>query len=263
VRPALVLPAALLLAAAPAAATLTEWRTQVQVSIGSGTGTTFAFDGGLNEASASQTLAHPSGTALSEASASLNAGGYVPTLRVRATDSGTRAQAVAWGVQGYTNTGGTLSTTLVMHLSADISGLNDLEARVYLFKDENFDFALDPGTILFESDSELWPGFEPYANNLGPTGFDIAFNNAPGAVDETREFDFTVDPGDSFYVWARLVGTADQIGQVDAWTTLTASLTNTAGLVAAASVAPEPVLAWLLPAGLARAAHSSRSTRAS
>ena len=241
---------ALLGLGAPSAHALTEWRTQVQVSVGSGTGTQFAFDGGLNEASAFQTLSTPSGSGMSQASASLNQNGYVPTLRVLAVDDGTRAQAVAWGVQGYTNVSGApLSTTLVLHLTADIAGSNDLEARVYLFQEEDFEFAFDPGTIRFETTSQLWPGFDAYANNAGPTGFDVLFGNSPGHKDETRTFDFTVDPGDSFYVWARLVGTADQLGEVDAYSTLTASLTNIVGL-APASV-PEPGAAGLLVSGLA------------
>jgi hypothetical protein len=154
---------------------------------------------------------------MSQAQASLNEDGYVPTLRVLAVDAGTRAQAVAWGVQGYENVSGApVSTSLVLHLTADVVGLNDLEARVHLFQDEDFDFALDPGTILFESDSHVWPGFEAYANNAGPTGFDVLFASSPGPKGVTRTFDFTVDPGDSFYVWARLMGTEDQIGEVDA-----------------------------------------------
>jgi hypothetical protein len=239
---------------------LTEWRTQVQVTVGSGNNTQFAFDGGLNEPSASQTLSTLSGSGMSQAAASLNAGGYVPTLQVLAVDDGTRAQAVAWGVQGYTNvTGAPISTTLVLHLTADIVGSNDLEARVYLFEDDNFEFALDPGTILFESSSQLWPGFEDFANNAGPDGFDILLGNAPGPVDETREFDFIVEPGESFYVWARLVGTADQLGEVDAFSTLTASLTNIEGLSPAA--VPEPGTAALLAAGLVGIAWVGRSRR--
>lgn len=249
----------LTLGAVPAHA-LTEWRTQVQVSVGSGTSTQFAFDGGLNQASSFQTLSAPSGGGMSQAASSLNAGGYVPTLRVLAMDDGTRAQAVAWGVQGYTNASGApLSTSLVLDLSADVTGINDLEARVYLFQDENFEFALDPGTILFESTSQLWPGFESFANNPGPGGFDILLNNAPGPVSETRTFDFVVDPGDSFYVWARLVGTADQLGDVDAYNTLTASLTNIEGLVPAS--VPEPGTAALLAAGLLALGLPGRSRR--
>jgi hypothetical protein len=237
-----------LLLSAPASA-LSEWRTQVQVTVGSGLNTQFAFDGGLNAPSASQSLSNLSGTAFSQAAASLSPDGYVPTLRVLARDDGTRAQAVAWGVQGYTNTSGApLSTSLIMTLTGDIVGSNDLEARMYLFQDENFEFSIDPGTILFESSSQLWPGFEAFANNAGPDGFDILLGNAPGPVSETRQFDFTVDPGDSFYVWARMVGTADQIGEVDAFNTLTASFSNIVGLTPAA--VPTPSIAWLLACGL-------------
>ncbi len=240
-------------------AALTEWRTQVQVSTGSGGSLQFGFDGGLNDPSSSQTLAAGS-SALAEASAELNAGGYIPTLRTRATANPTHAQAVAWGVQGYVNTSGSpLSTSLMLDLSATITGTNDLDARVYLFEEDNFEFAFDSGTILFETSSQLWPGFEPYANNLGPDGFDIDIKNFTGAVDEHRSFDFTVQPGDGFYVWARLVATADNPGVSDAFTTLTASLSNTAGLTPAS--VPEPTGAALLLTGAAILLRRRRGER--
>lgn len=246
----------LLLLSTPASA-LTEWRTEVQVSVGTGVGTQFAFDGGLNAPSASQTLSSVTGSGVAEASASLSPDGFIPTLRVRATHTGTRAQAVAWGVQGYTNTtGAPLSTSLIMNLTASITGSNDLLASVYLFEVENFDFQKDPGTILFESSSQLWPGFETFANNPGPTGFDIQIKNTAGPVNEMRQFDFTVDPGDSFYVWTWMLGTADVTGQVDAFNTLTASFTNTAGLTPAA--VPAPAIPWLLGWGAAGLALSAR-----
>lgn len=235
---------------APAA--LTEWRTQVQVTNGSGNNTQFAFDGGLNVSSSFQSLMPPSETALAQATSTLSTSGFIPTLRAKAVANSTRAQAVAWGVQGYTNTAGTpLSTSLLLNLTADVTGSNDLEARVYLFQDEDFEFSTDPGTMLFESSSQLWPGFEPFANNAGPTGFDVLFGNVNGPVIETRSFDFTVDPGDSFYVWARLVGTAGNPGEVDAFSTLTASFTNTEGLQPTAVAAvPVPATIWLLGSGL-------------
>lgn len=223
-----------------AQAALTEYRTEVQVSVGgNGLPLEFAFDGGLNETSAATTLVR-SGAA-PQASSSLDAGGFIPTLRIKADASPTRSQAVAWGVQGYTNTSASpLDTSLVLNLTANITGSNDLRASVYLFEDEKFQYSKDPGTILFESSSQLWPGFETFANNGGPTGFDVFASNHNGPVDETRQFDFTVPAGDSFYVWAQLVGTADTPGVVDALSTLTASLINTTGLVPAAAAIPEP-----------------------
>jgi len=231
-------------------AQLDAWRTQVQVSVGQSPGLQFAFDGGLNEPSSFVTLV-TSGAA-PQASSSLDGAGFIPTLRVKADASPTRSQAVAWGVQGYTNTSGQpLDTGLVLNLSANISGSNDLSARIYLFEDENFQFSFDSGTILFESTSQLWPGFESFANNPGPGGFDVLIGNHNGSVTETRQFDFTVPAGDSFYVWAQLIGTADNIGIVDAYGTLTASLTNTNGIVPAA--VPEPGTALLLLMGTASA----------
>ena len=143
-------------------AQLNEWRTEVQVSVGQGTGLQFEFDGGLNEPSSFVTLV--TSGASPQASSSLDADGYIPTLRVKADASPTRSQAVAWGVQGYTNaSGGPLDTGLVLNLSANISGSNNLSARVYLFEDDNFQYSFDSGTILFESTSQLWPGFESFA----------------------------------------------------------------------------------------------------
>lgn len=238
----------------------TEWRTQVQVSVGSGNNTQFAFDGGLNDPSSSQTLSLGANSALAEASSDLSVSGFVPTLRARATASPSRAQAVAWGVQGYTNVSAApVSTTLFLNLSADITGANDLEARMYLFEEANFDFSTDPGTILFESSSQLWPGFDAFANNPGPTGFDVLISNHTGPVNEQRSFDFTVQPGDTFYVWSRLVATADNPGVSDAFSTMTASFSNTAGL-APAAVVPEPTSLSLLAPGVLALLRRRRSS---
>lgn len=220
-----------------------EWRTEVQVSTGGGSGATlqFAFDGGLNVPSSWTTLSNLLG-ATGTASSVLNSSGYIPTLGVRAISGSDRAQAVAWGVQQYTNTTASpIDTALVLQLDGTIVGSNDLEARVYLFQDDNFEFYKDSGTMLFESSSVLWPGFEPFANNLGPTGFDIDINNTAGPVSETRQFDFTVPAGESFYVWAFMVATADNAGEVDASSTLTASLTNTVGITVAGAGGPSAV----------------------
>ena len=239
---------AILFATATGSAAVTQWRTEVQVTVRPpGGNIQFAFDGGLNDPSSSQTLSNSG--ALSEASAQLSSAGYIPTLRTRVTQTSGRGQAVAWGVQGYTNTLATpLSTSLIMNLSGTITGGNDndLQASIYLFETENFEYYGDTGTMLFESSSQLWPEFEPFTNNSGPTGFDV-FASGAGDVDEQRTFDFTVAPGDSFYVWARLVATAETPGVVDAFSTLTASFSETTGLEPA--IVPEPSQAILLALG--------------
>jgi hypothetical protein len=223
---------------------------EVQVSTG-GNGPVnlqFAFDGGEGATSAFQEMDRNGGDALSRASVTLEQGGYVPTLRAQATANPTHAQAVAWGVQSYRNTSASpLPVTLSLDLSANITGSNDIEARVYLFQESGFEFYKDSGTMLFESSSQLWEGFESYANNLGPDGFDIDINNYTGAVNEQRQFEFTVDPGEAFYVWARLVTTADNPGESDAFSTLTASLSNIQGLTP--TVVPEPGTLFLMLLG--------------
>ncbi len=229
------------------------WRTQVQVSTGSGAGGNlqFANDGGLNVATSFATLTSAQNST-GEATAALDAAGYIPTLGVHAIAGSDRAQAVAWGVQQYRNgTGAPIDTALVLQLDATIVGSNDLEARVYLFQETGFEFSTDPGTMLFESTAQLWPGFETYANNLGPSGFDIDINGTPGPVSETRQFDFTVPAGESFYVWAFVVATASGSGEVDASSTLTASLTNTTGIEAVSGSVTTPSVPGLsIPASV-------------
>lgn len=244
-------------------AALSQYRTEVQVSNGgNGTPLEFAFDGGLNATTAHQSLATPTLSGTAEAWSDLSPNGFIPSLRAVATHAGTRAQAVAWAVQGYTNTSGSpLTTTLLLDFTAQVTGSNDVEARLYLFRDENFEYSQDPGTILFESTSQLWPGFEAFANNPGPGGFDVLVGNHEGPVSEQRSFGFTVDPGDSFYVWARLVTTADNTGTADASSTLTASFTNTAGLEPAAVAIPEPGAAALLVIGGGMALVGGRGRR--
>jgi hypothetical protein len=225
---------------------LTEWRTQVQVSTGTpGTGLEIErVDGGLNDP-ASALILTDSGV-VSEASSQFDFGGLVPTLRTRVTNTGTRGQAVAWGVQGYTNTGSTaLSTTLVMDLSATLTGPNDLEAALLLLETTPYAFSLDPGTMIFETGS-LWPGFGELAKGLDPEDFRVDLNDFSGVVDRVRQFDFTVQPGESFYVYAYLEATAEREGVVDAFSTLTASFTDTTGLVPAAVPEPGSVLLAVL-----------------
>jgi hypothetical protein len=209
----------------------TEWRTEVQGSVRTGGSTQIRQAGGLNESPTSLTFSLPGGSAVASASSALASEGFVPTLRAVATNNGSSAQAVAWGVQGFTNiSSAPVATELVLDLTATLSGGNDLQAHIYLFEEENFEFYGDSGTMLFESNSVLWPGFEPFTNNSGPEGFDISFKFFDGVVDEQRRFPFTVDPGDSFYVWANLIATADRSGQSNAGSTLTASFTNVVGL---------------------------------
>lgn len=217
------------------------YRTEVQVSAGSFPNLQFAFDGDLNATSASQSLAISG--ALSEASSELNAAGYVPTLRTRATNSGAHSQAVAWGVQGFTNTtGSALTTSLFMDFSATVTGDNDVRAQILLFQDDNFEYYQDPGTILFESSSVLWDGFDEIRDT-----FSISSLGQPADVDEHRSFELTVAPGDSFYVWARLLSNADDTGVADAYSTLTASLSAPTGFTPAA--VPEPGMVNLLAVG--------------
>ncbi|MHC4993988.1 MAG: hypothetical protein ACYTGQ_02945 [Planctomycetota bacterium] len=215
---------------------------QTQVSYGSNVGTQILQHGGLNFTSSSLTINEPFGDSRADAFATLSDSGFIPTLRANAVSDGTHAQASAWGVQGYTNTSAEpLDTTLMLNLTADITGANDLDARIYLFEDDNFQFSFDSGTILFESPSQLWPGFVS-------NSFTVLLGNHTGAVEETRAFPFTVAPGDGFYIWAQLLATADNPGQVDAFNTLTASFTNTVGLAPAATsfAIPEPTsLAFL------------------
>jgi hypothetical protein len=232
--------------------------TEAYLSTGTGLGTDFASAGGAGETSTTLTL--PRGdSALAEASSSLNSNGYIPTLRTRATASPTRANAVAVGVQGYrNNSGAIINTTLSLDLSATITGGNDIGASVYLFKTAGFEYYADSGTILFESSSELWDGVEPFANNLGPEGFDIDIKNFSGTVDEQRTFDFSIAPGESFYVWARLETEADNPGVADAYSTLTATLSNTEGLAPALVPEPDVALLFLIGGGMAFFARRCR-----
>jgi len=193
---------------------------------------------------------------------SLDASGAIATPRLGASarsdpdsflDQGS-GKAEAFAVEGYTNVGGTteswtLDITLTGEISDPVGSDTVLELVLVAWGEENFRFSTDKSTLEFEDGVPI----------LDETTFGI-YDEATTSVGGSLTF--SLDPGESVYVWARLRAEAERNGAwADALGTVTMAFDDPTGLQAASSV-PEPAAGALLGASaLAGAAARRRRGR--
>lgn len=184
--------------------------------------TDFALDsdGGVAVESAYSDIADARGNA--KASAELLAGGGItPTLKAEAYHTSEPSLDGAYGsafaIEAYQYNGlATLDLTLTGTLTGDLykpSGSDDatgISAQIYIFKERNFYYCGDIGTLLGEY----------LAVSKGD--FSLGINETVTGGVDADSMTFTVDPGEIFYLWAELntYGLWDN-AYADAFSTLT------------------------------------------
>jgi hypothetical protein len=235
-------------------AALTEWGANAYVSTADCPSfcTNFAFgpdngSGGQQAVSAASSFSDDRGNANS--AASFSGAGNTPVLKASAEAStgfhGAFGSAVA--IQGYTFNG---STTQTLELTVDLTGQLTIP-------DAESDASLGATVALF---SDLGFGYEEFYGNFFEfpvtwltdtvTGFNAELSlieGENGPVSKSGTLTFSVDPGDSFYLWAEINANAysgpnaDVIA--DGFNTLTMSFSDPSNLAPAA--VPLPAAAWL------------------
>lgn len=174
---------------------------------------------------------------------------FLPTLAVDASSGlGRRADANAFGVQGYTYNGAATTITLDFNLHGSVgdnpSGYiyNNLRADIAVVTGSAMNWYPDYATLIFELVA-FDPGLSVVGNETVfiTDGVDV---NAPGFIS------FDITDGMDFYVVASMGATA-QNGFATALNTLSMQFDNDMGLTAAsASVVPVPAAVWLFGSGL-------------
>lgn len=207
------------------------------------------YDGGMGSVMASSTFSDHRGNAAAYAAL-----GLAPQLKARAEHiAGTNG---AWGqalaIEEFTYSGSSAAT---LQLDVSLTGSvldpyssNDVwvRAQVYAFKAENFYYSWDPGTLFYEMGATLMEG-EPGAAGASELYLEFEGNTIDGSLTDSIVFD--VDPGETFFVWARLLTSAVWNGtEADAYNTLDLSFTDTDNLTAGS--VPVPGTFLLLFSGL-------------
>lgn len=183
-----------------------------------------------------------------ESSSRLQGSGIMPVLKAKSyvNDNwwGTWSDALA--IEGYYYSGTenskiTLAANLSGYVNNPYLGISDnstvLEALVYVFREENFNYCTDLGTLIYEY------GAIPKAS--------ITFEvSKTGNVNLSGSVTFDVGPEETFYLWTFLMARAQWApSYVDAFSTLTLSFDNPAGLTPK-SVVPLPGTLILFSSGL-------------
>jgi len=246
-----------LLSIAAHATPLDEWGTEVTVSTANCPSfcTDFTFgpaSGGQGQATANSTQDDGRGRAKGFVSMDPATGLEMPLLKAEAysyTSQGSGFSTV-FATEGYTYTGsGSKQFNLDITLTASVhdpTTPNDLDtfvsAKIYVFEAADFAFTDDLSSLLFEYKAVVVDSVE---YSIRP--------DDPDAGDANRQttFTFTLDSGDSVYLWVLMDAEAErEQSYADAYSTLETSFQDPGGLVAASAI-PEPGTAALLVLGLA------------
>ncbi len=202
----------------------------------------FDSDGGELVTSAnSEQLTYATG----RAAGSLNGPTALPLLQVFGSSAvGRRGNSNSFGVQGYTYNG-TAPTTLDLDINLHGSITNNspgytsntLSASIAVIGASDLPWVPSFGSLVFEV---VDPG-----SVLGTAQVAL---NSPGA-DQNRDtaINFTLNPGDDFYVISSLSANG-QNGIADGWGTLNLNFSDASGLTPAA--VPLPAALWLFASGL-------------
>jgi hypothetical protein len=218
-------------------AVLTEWGAEARTSTRSGTNVQFGpVDGGPLAKSAASSISNFVGDGRAEATLPDGPSISIPELKAEAISSGERVQSLATGIEGYTYTGAapksfSLSSTLTASVLDPNNDRTGVEAQIYLFGEDDFFFTFSLATLVFESGA------------LVIDSVDLSIEQTESNAVRMGTLDFTLDPGESVYLWTQLSALGLDGGSADAFGTLTSTFEDSAGLVAASqemTVIPEP-----------------------
>jgi hypothetical protein len=205
-----------------------------------------SFDGGAFSTTAYTSLSNAYGNG--QASASLSGPTILPVLGAEGfSGPNSLAGSSAVGMLGYTYSGATATTiSLDIALDGERGGTAvQLDAWVnsnvaIILGDVN-DFVTDYPTFIFEV-VPLTPGL----SILGESN--LSLDPITGPQTKNGSIDFTLNPGDEFFVWAGLEAGGVRNGFGDAFNTLSMSFSDDTGITT--SVVPVPAAVWLFGSGL-------------
>ena len=203
---------------------------------GSNSNPVYDYDGGQGYVSAASSISDYRGHTASSAILRFN-GGLTPRLSsdafVTADDRLWGASGTVWAIEQYTYTGtAPTDLTLNVHISGSLfvnpaeystsygtvtSGTR-IEADVYIFNQNNFGYYHDIGTLIGEAG----------ATSKGSVSF---WYDEDGDYDDNGQIVFSVNPGETFYLWSMLETPAQWVGSfADAGSTMTMSFVDGSNL---------------------------------
>ena len=213
--------------------------------------------GGVGSTNVSNSFSDSRGNAAAQAILDPSSGLSLPILRAEAyvTGSGSSsAFGTAIAAEGYTYEGAAPKTfDLDITLTGEVfdptpgDGDTDIEAQIYIFGAEGYEYGFDAATLIFELG----------VVDIASAGLSLA----AGETSDSFTLSFTLDPGQSVFLQATLGADAERdLSFADSFSTLTTSFQDPVGLVAASTV-PEPGTFALVVLGLAGVARSGRRRR--
>jgi len=217
-----------------------------------------SFDGGAFSGTAYTSLNNAWGDG--QASANLSGPTLLPVLGAEGfSGPNSLAGSSAVGMRGYTYSGATATTiSLDIALDGERGGTvfsNDawVESNVAVILGDVNAFVTDYPTFIFEV-VPLTPGL----SELGTSNLSLDLNAGPQT--KADSINFTLNPGDEFFVWAGIEAGGVRDGFGDAFNTLSMSYSDDTGITA--SAVPIPAAVWLFSSGMLGLVGIARRKRA-